>query len=291
LVKTNEENLLEIALQGEITHTAIPATYTTTWDNKSQMSLGRGGIVYNVKIGDPCYGWELGDNVEPGVSADGSGTDRSKGGFRNLSNIGNKVRLLSGESKGKWGVVVGKVGYLPNRSHHIVMHFSEEVVDSLTIGDKVQIRAKGAGYKFLNHSDVAVVSCSPALVNNWGLKEKDGKIHVPVTKIIPMEFIGQGAGGSPPQSSNWDIQTQSPDAIEHCEDLRFGDIVVLEDTLSFYGRGYYKGAITIGVVITGPSNHMGHGIGVTTLLSNRTGKLVPKVDPDVNLKNILNLEA
>jgi len=145
LVKTNKDNLLEIALQGEITHTAIPSTYTTTWDNKSQMSLGRGGIVYNVKVGDPCYGWELGDNVEPGVSADGTDTDRAKGGFRNLSNIGNRVKVLGGEAKGKWGTVIGKVGYLPGRGHHVVMHFKQDVLDDLTIGDKVQIRAKGRG--------------------------------------------------------------------------------------------------------------------------------------------------
>jgi len=66
LVKTNKENLLEIALQGAITHTAVPASYTTTWDGKSQLGMGRGGIIYNVKIGDPVYGWELGENVEPG---------------------------------------------------------------------------------------------------------------------------------------------------------------------------------------------------------------------------------
>jgi hypothetical protein len=290
LVKTNKENLLEIALQGEITHTSIPSTYTTTWDNKAQMSLGRGGIVYNVKVGDPCYGWELGDNVEPGVSADGTDTDRAKGGFRNLSNVGNRVKVLGGEAKGKWGTVIGKVGYLPGRGHHVVMHFKQEVLNDLTIGDKVQIRAKGAGLQFLDYLGVAVVSCSPELVEAWGIEETKGKLHVPVTKVVPMEYIGQGAGGRPPQASNWDIQTQSPDAVEFCKDLRFGDIVLLEDTLSYYGRGYYHGAVTVGVVITGPSNHMGHGIGVSSLLSCNGGQIVPKVDPDVNLKKMLELE-
>ena len=291
MVKTNKENLLEIALQGAITHTAVPASYTTTWDGQSQLGMGRGGIVYNVKIGDPCYGWELGENVEPGVSADGTDTDRAKGGFRNLSNVGNKVRILSGEAKGEWGIVIGKVGYLPGRNHHIVMHFKGDTLEKLTIGDKVQIRAKGAGYKFLDYPEVAIVSCSPKLLKNWGIGEKDGKLQVPVTKVVPVDYVGQGAGGSPPQSSNWDIQTQSPDAVEFCKDLKFGDIVLLEDTLSYYGRGYYHGAVTVGVVITGPSRHMGHGIGVTTLLSCKKGEIVPKLDPDLNLKNILELEV
>ena len=105
-----------------------------------------------------------------------------------------------------------------------------------------------------------------------------------------MEFIGQGAGGSPPQASNWDIQTQSPDAVEFCKDLKFGDIVLMKDILSMYGRGYYAGAVTIGVVAAGPSQHMGHGIGVTTLMTCKEGEIVPKIDPNANLKNLLNLE-
>jgi hypothetical protein len=35
---------------------------------------------------------------------------------------------------------------------------------------------------------------------------------------------------------------------------------------------------------------MGHGIGVTTLLSCNGGQIVPKVDPDLNLKSMLELE-
>lgn len=291
MVNTNKSNLLEIALQGVITHTAVPGSYTTTWDGKSQIGMGRGGIVYNVKIGDQCFGWELGDNVEPGVSADGTDNDRAIGGFRNLSNIGNKVRILSGEAKGEWGIIIGKVGYLPDRSHHVVIHFKQDILEKLTIGDKVQIRAKGTGYKFLDYPEVAIVSCSPELVENWGIEEKDGKIYVPVTKVVPVDYVGQGAGGSPPQASNWDIQTQSPDAVEFCKDLKFGDIVLLQDTLSYYGRGYFHGAVTIGVVITGPSNHMGHGIGVTTLLSCKKGEILPKLDSCLNLKNILKLEV
>lgn len=290
MVKTNEENLLEIALQGAITHTAIPGTYTTTWDNQVQLGMGRGGIVYNVKVGTPCYGWELGENVEPGVSADGVDNDRAKGGFRNLSNVGNKVKILNGEAKGEWGTIIGKIGYLPDRTHHLVLHFKSDVLDKLTIGDKVQVRAKGAGYKFHDYPDVGVISCSPALVNAWGIEAKDGKLHVPVVKVVPMEFIGQGAGGSPPQASNWDIQTQSPDAVEFCKDLKFGDIVLMKDILSMYGRGYYEGAVTIGVVAAGPSRHMGHGIGVTTLMTCKEGEIVPKIDPNANLKNLLNLE-
>ena len=108
-------------------------------------------------------------------------------------------------------------------------------------------------------------------------------------KVVPAHFVGQGHGGSPPEASNWDIQTQSPDAIAHAEDLRFGDIVMLEDILSAWGRGYYEGAVTVGVVSCGPTKALGQGIGVTTLLTCKEGEIAAKVDPSANLKGLLDL--
>ncbi|UCD45358.1 MAG: DUF4438 domain-containing protein [Candidatus Bathyarchaeota archaeon] len=289
MVKTNKENLLEVALIGEVTHTATPPSYTTTWDNKPWLGIGRGGIVYNVKVGDPCFGWVQGEKVEPGVSADGIGTDAEKASFRNLSGIGNKVRVVGGEAKGKSGTVVGKVGYLMGSNHHVVMQFDEETLDGLTIGDKVQIRAHGAGMKLLDYPGVRVISCSPTCIGSWGIAEQGEKLAVPVVKEVPAYFVGQGHGGSPPEASNWDIQTQSPDAVEHAKDLRFGDMVLLRDILSAWGRGYYEGAVTVGVVSCGPSKSLGQGVGVCTLLTCKEGEIVPKLDPKANLKEILEL--
>ncbi len=289
MVKTNKENLLEVALIGEVTHTATPPSYTTTWDNKPWLGIGRGGIVYNVKVGDPCFGWAQGEKVEPGVSADGIGTDTEKASFRNLSCVGNKVRVVGGEAKGKSGTVVGKVGYLMGRNHHVVMQFDEETLDDLAIGDKVQIRAHGAGMKLPDYPGVRVISCSPTLIESWGIAEESGKLAVPVVKEVPAHFVGQGHGGSPPEASNWDIQSQSPDAVEHAKDLRFGDMVLLRDILSAWGRGYYEGAVTVGVVSCGPSKSLGQGVGVCTLLTCKEGEIVPKLDPKANLKEILEL--
>ena len=72
MITTNKENLVITEVLGEITHPALRAglTYTTTWEGKSKMGLGMGSIRYNVKIGDPCFGWAEGENVEPGVSID-----------------------------------------------------------------------------------------------------------------------------------------------------------------------------------------------------------------------------
>ena len=290
LVKTNAENLLRIALQGAITHSAVPSSYSTTWDGKSQLSMGRGGIVYNVKIGDPCHGWALGDSLEPGVSSDGVGTDREKGGYRNLSSIGNKVKVISGEAKGEWGTVVGKVGRVPGGGRHIILHFTDETLEKLTIGDKVQIRANGIGLKLVDYTEVNVVSCSPELLESWGVNDQDGKLNVPVTRVVPADYVGGGAGSSPPQTNSWDIQTQSPDAKAFCEGMKYGDIVLLENTMSIYGQGYHKGAVTVGIVITGPSSRMGNGISVTPLLCSKNGEIVPTLDPNANLREILELE-
>jgi hypothetical protein len=34
MVRTNRDNLLEVALKGEITHSAIAPSYTTGWDER-----------------------------------------------------------------------------------------------------------------------------------------------------------------------------------------------------------------------------------------------------------------
>ncbi|MCW4036700.1 MAG: DUF4438 domain-containing protein [Candidatus Bathyarchaeota archaeon] len=289
MVRTNKANLLEVALIGEVTHSAVAPTYTTGWDQRPLLGLGRGGIVYNVKVGDQCFGWAWGEKVEPGVSADGVGNDNEKGAFRNLSCIGNRVRVTEGEAKGDWGTVIGKVGYLPGRGHHVSMHFGEETLEKLAIGDKVQIKANGAGLKLLDYPGVRVISCSSTLLEAWGLGESGGKLIVPVTKVVPAKYVGQGHGGSPPEANNWDIQTQSPDAISHVEGLRFGDMVILEDILSSWGRGYYEGAVTVGVISCGPTKALGQGIGVTTLLTCKEGEIEAKVEPDANLKALLGI--
>ena len=289
MVKTNEESLLKVALVGEITHPAVEGYYLTAWDGGSRLGLGRGGIVYNVEVGDPCFGWAWGDKVEPGVSSDGIGDDREKGSFRNLSCVGNEVRVIGGEAKGESGVIVGKVGYMPGGAHHVVIHFDEDVKDRLAIGDKVQVKAFGVGLRLEDHPGVRVVSTSPRLLGSMGVEERDGRLLVPVAKEIPAEFVGQGSGGSPAERSNWDIQTQSPDAVEFLKDMRLGDLVLLKDILTAWGRGYYEGAATVGVVACGASETMGQGIGVTVLMTCKEGEIEVRIDPDANLSRYLDI--
>jgi len=108
---------------------------------------------------------------------------------------------------------------------------------------------------------------------------------------VPAKIVGAGYG-TQAHSSHIDIQTcYPPDIKEYGLDrLRFGDIVALQDVGSNYGRHYYRGATTIGIVCSGPSEISGQGIGVTTILSNLEGKVAPVESREANLMNILELE-
>jgi hypothetical protein len=289
MVKTNKDRLLEIAVMGEVVHSVVESSYMTNWDSTPTVGLGRGGIIYNVKPGDPCFGWAWGEKVEPGVSTDGTGEPREKDSFRNFSCIGNEAKIVKGEAKGERGVVVGKVGYMPEGGHHLVLHFEQKTLEKLSIGDKVQVKSCGVGLEFTDHPGVRAVGISPQLLETMDLGENKGRLTVPVTKVIPPEYVGQGSGGSPAESHNWDVMTQSPDAVEALKDLRLGDIVCLRDILTAWGRGYFEGACTVGIVSCGASNRMGQGIGVTTIMTCEGGEIEPVVNPKANIANYLKL--
>jgi hypothetical protein len=289
MIKTNREKLLEIAVVGEITHPVIDSRYVNNYDGKPSVGIGMGGIVYNIKPGMSCFGWAWGEKVEPGVSVDGIGDTREKGSFRNFSCIGNKAKVVKGETKGKEGIIVGKVGGLPNRNHHVIVYFDEQTLEELSIGDKIQVRSSGVGLIFEKHPEVRAVGISPRLLDTMGLTEINGKLNVPVTTVIPPDYVGQGSGGAPVEANCWNIMTQSPDSLEHLKNVRIGDIVALKDTLSAWGRGYYENAFTIGVVSTGASGKLGQGIGVTTLMTCKNREIKPIIDNFANLSNFFEL--
>jgi hypothetical protein len=64
----------------------------------------------------------------------------------------------------------------------------------------------------------------------------------------------------------------------------------LKDIQTDYGKGYYSGGATIGVVCSGPSDFSGLGIGVTPILSSRSGKIVARIDPEANIGNYLGIK-
>ena len=67
------------------------------------------------------------------------------------------------------------------------------------------------------------------------------------------------------------------------DQLRFGDLVLLQDCDNTHGRGYFGGASAIGVVIHSDCVVSGHGPGISTILACHTPKLQAKIDPESNL--------
>jgi len=59
MIETNKDKLLKLAVMGEIVPSGSSG-YRPTWNGVPKMSLGMGGIKYNLRVGDLCYGWASG---------------------------------------------------------------------------------------------------------------------------------------------------------------------------------------------------------------------------------------
>jgi len=279
-IKTNKDKLLTIAVQGKVAPTKIATSYTTTWDGKAKLAIGVGGINYELQLGEKIFGWASGDRATMGVATTGEG-----GAWTNYTSIGNEVKILGGESRGEKGVVIGKF------ENYVLVHFKDEVLEKLLIGTSLQVKASGIGLEIEGYKDVFAHGISPETLEKLGIREINGKLEVPVVKEIPALIMGQGAGrGS--LSGNWHIQTCfQPDIKKYgLDELRFGDIVILQDIQTDYGMGYYKGGATIGVICSTPSDVSGLGIGVTPILSSSLGEITARIDSTANIAKVLGIK-
>lgn len=283
-IKTNKEKLLTLAVQGEIAPAEPSRSYAVTWDGKPKMAIGIGGINYNLKIGEKVFGWANGDRATVGVATVGKGSDRAITSWLYYTSIGNEVKLLGGEAKGEKGIIIGKFG------SYVLVHFEDDVLEKLAIGVGLHVKANGLGLKIDGFEDVFTHGVTAELLEQI-VSQKGDKLEVPVVKEIPAEIVGQGAGSSS-LSGNWHIQTSYPPDIKEygLDELRFGDLVLLKDTQTDYGKGYYRGGATLGVVCSGPSDISGLGVGVTPILSTRFGKITTRIDPEANIGRYLGIQ-
>ncbi len=283
MLRTNETKLVRISVQGEIS--APSAAPRICYDGEVRVSPGTGGITYNVKLGDPAFGL-AGDHVEPGVSSKNK-DERANSGYNTLSCIGNTAYLISGEAKGATGTVTGKHGGI----EHVLIHFPQDTIEKLQIGDKINIRAYGQGLALTDYPDVKCMNLDPAVLAKLGIVEKDGVLEVPVAHMVPPEFMGSGLGQASAERGDYDITSMEKERLHELglDKLRFGDIVAILDSSSFYGRSYRRGAVIIGIVVHGDSNVSGHGPGVTSLLTALNGKIRPIKTDKANLADYLGL--
>ena len=283
-ITTNKDKVITIAVQGKIAPSEPARSYVTTWNGKPKMTIGTGGINYNLRIGDRVFGWAGGDRATMGVAAVGLGEDRQVTGWLNYTSVGNSVKVLGGAAKGAKGIIIGKFG------SYILIHFENSVLEKLAIDEILQVKARGVGLEINGFKDVFAHGIDPDVLEKIVRKKSNNILEVPVVKEIPALIVGQGAGrGS--LSGNWHIQTCYPPDIKKygLDELRFGDLVLLKDTQTDYGKGYFPGGATLGIVCSGPSDISGLGIGVTPILSSSAGKITGRLDPTANIAKYLGI--
>lgn len=282
MIKTNKEKVVKWSVQGKIHH-PLALSYKVTHEGKPVVLPSTGGISYNVKVGDSVYGL-AGDHVEPGVSIRNE-ENRESNALMTFSCIGNEAKVVSGDAKGSKGYVTGMHGGI----EHVLIHFEDDVLDNLAIDDKIMVKAYGQGLNIEGHEDVHVMSIDPDLFEKLGVEEKNGKLHVPIVAKVPSYLMGSGIGSTNAYTGDYDIMTADFEEIKRLglDKLKFGDLVMLEDCDNTYGRGYLKGAVSIGVIVHSDCVTLGHGPGVTTIMVSKTPKIEGIIDENANIVNFM----
>ncbi len=286
-LRANFEEIVMLSVIGEIGSPRRPfSPYLVTHDGRPVTVPSSGGITYNVRVGDRASGWAC-DHVEPGATVRNKDADENNA-LAILSCIGNEAHVVSGDGKGSVGTVTGKHG----GAEHLMIDFSPEVLDKLTIGDKVQVRAYGRGLRLLDAPEIKLMNMSVQLLQRLpAIVAEDGSLTIPVAGIVPPELMGSGVGSNA-ERGDYDIQTHDREVLEAngLANLRLGDIVAVRDQDHAFGRGYRKGSMVIGVIAHSDCMVAGHGPGLTTIMTCNTGKLHPVIDPDhANIASILGL--
>lgn len=292
MFKTNLDKLVAMSVVGEITH-PTSGGFGVTYDGSPLISLGMDGITFNVKVGDPTFGWAAGDHIEPGVTIRNKDNAANRG-LNALACIGNPATIISAglespknKLKGTTGVVTGKHGGMD----HVMVYFKQNTIDKLCVGDRIQIRAMGLGLKLLDFPDIKLMSVGPELLKVLSLTSRNGKLRIPVAKTVPAHIMGSGLGDTNSFHGDYDIQTTSEEAIKEygLTDLRLGDLVCILDHDCSFGPRYHKGAITVGVISHGQSVFSAHGPGVVVLFTSPKRIIEPVISKKANLADLLKL--
>lgn len=292
-VRVNHSDLVMMTVSGKVAHpVAKTLPYRIGYDGVPRILPGTGGIVVNFRVGDRCVGL-AGDHIEPGVSLRNEeppirGDRQGNNLALNLySCVGNRAVVTSGPCEGSLGTVCGKHGGV----NHVLVDFPSRVLRRLRNEDSVQVYACGTGMRLLDHPRISVMNCSPRLMVRWGLRSAAGRLHVPVTGLVPAAVMGSGLGRNNAAIGDYDIQLIDRRVVHryHLNRLRFGDFVAVVDADTRFGRSFHPGFLTIGIVVHSDSTVSGHGPGVVTLLSGSGSELVPVLDPMANIARVFRL--
>jgi hypothetical protein len=289
MLRTNEKKLVMMSVQGKVVNPGGRRSHSVDSSGVPFHLPGTGGIVYNIKVGDPAFGWEA-DHVEPCASTILDETkryDQANTGYVFYACVGNEAIIKTGDAKGKKGVVTGHHG----GAEHVMIDFPSKVLEKMTLDDKILIKGYGQGLKLLDYPDISIYNLDPRVLKKMGIKSTVKKIQVRVAAKIPAALMGSGTGSMMMTGGDYDIMTTDKAFIKKhgIDKLRFGDFVALMDHDNVFGRSFRKNAVTIGIVIHGDCRFAGHGPGVSTLLSASKPLIEPVIDPHANLAKILNI--
>jgi hypothetical protein len=283
---TNEAHLVSMAVTGNVSQPSLRYPgYTLDSNGIGRVWPGMSGVVYNARVGDPAFGW-AGDHVEPGTSIVNPDS-AAEFALHYLTCMGNRAIVTGGMAKGAEGVVTGEHA-------RILVDFSPDANELLCVGDPIQIVALGRGLSLTDFPQVEIKKMSPTLLHAANIEQFNSssgmKLRVPVTMELPPRIMGSGAELN---SEYVDQDLMSGDRKLMMElgidQMRLGDLVVIPDADHRYGRGYRKGAVTIGLCIHGDSVMTGHGPGILAIMSAPEPCIEWVIDPHANIANYLRI--
>ncbi len=281
-LRWNTSELVEMAVAGPVSQPAIRQGAYLHWpDGRATTLPGMYGIVYNARVGDRAFGWAA-DHLEPGVSI-ANADERADYALHYLTCIGNEAEVTSGLARGARGIVTGEHARL-------LVDFDPDVLERMTIGDTVQIRATGRGLRLDGHPALEFKKTSPALAEAFGLAVDGGRVICPVAMELPARIMGSGAELN---AEFVDQDLMSGDralmADLGIDQMRLGDLIAIRDVDHRFGRSYRRGWIAICLCIHGDSVLTGHGPGILTLITGPEDALGFTIDPAANIATTLSI--
>jgi hypothetical protein len=247
-------------------------------DGRLQIRPGQGGVALDIALGSPAGGW-VADHLEPGVSL--SHPDpAANSALQTLACVGNRVTMVDGPAAGAEGVVFGKHGA-------VLAMFAGTDLARIAPNEWAVVVAEGVGLTVAGEPDVVCHSCSPRLLERLLVgRDTGGRLRVLIRRILPAETAAAGIG-MPVWRFNMDLHVDQEPLAELSRDLRFGDIVAVQDQDHRFGRQYRKGWLCVGVIAHGVSIAGGHGFGFMTLLTAPSDRIVLEEADDAALDRLL----
>jgi hypothetical protein len=282
-IKSNAKTLIKMVVAGYVSQPSFRSPgYIPDNDGKSVIYPGMFGVVNNVKVGDKAFGW-AGDHIEPGVSIDSEHINEHFA-LHYMVCTGNKAIVRSGEAKGSIGIVTGE------HARNLV-HFEQNTLDKICVGDQIDIITHGRGLKLLDFPDIELKKIDPNLLKSMNLKIVDKKLIVDVAMELPIRIMGSGAELNS-EYVDQDLMSGDRSLMKKLkiDQMRLGDLIVINHADHRWGRSFKKDYISIAICIHGDSVMTGHGPGIMTIMTGKRKNLGWKINKKANIKNILKVK-